>query len=275
MNKTGIEYLDFTWNPLAMLCDPISAGCQNCWHRRRAKMLASNPTIPVWQQRAYAGKSDPALITSRLEQPFKRKKPSIIGVQFMGDLWHHNIDWPMIDQVFEACHKAPQHTYIFLTKRIEAAWYYFNSPVYPEEISGKHRSEYLKSHSNIWFGTSIEDQETADLRINLLLLIPASVRIVSVEPVLEEIKIKSHSFAGQCMDHCETIMQMDCDDSMIEGCMTKRDGIDWVIAGKENGPRARQCPEGAIKNLYSQCKSASIPFFDKSLNYISREFPRT
>ena len=275
MNKTGIEYLDFTWNPLAMLCDPISAGCQNCWHRRRAKMLASNPTIPVWQQRAYAGKSDPALITSRLEQPFKRKKPSIIGVQFMGDLWHHNIDWPMIDQVFEACHKAPQHTYIFLTKRIEAAWYYFNSPVYPEEISGKHRSEYLKSTQNIWFGTSIEDQEAADKRVKFILQIPAAVRVVSVEPMLEEIMFTKHILHSiHCQDYPSAAQKLPMSwAGQGENC--KCPTIDWVIAGKENGPRARQCPEGAIKNLYSQCKSASIPFFDKSLNYISREFPRT
>jgi len=258
MNKTKIEYLTHTWNPLAMLCDPVSPGCQNCWHRRRAKMLAKNPSIPTYQQRAYAGESDPVLITSRINQPQKVKKPARIGVQLMGDLWHKNIDWPMIDQVFEACLKAPWHTYIFLTKRIGFAWYYFKSPVYPEHEIGKRRSEYLKLNPNIWFGTSVENQEMADLRANLLIQIPAAVRFVSVEPMLSEIDISQYldnpKKGGVWPDY-------EC-------------RIDWVIAGKENGPGARPCPEGAIENLYKQCKAAGAPFFDKRENYSAREFPK-
>jgi len=90
MNKTTIEYLDYTWNPLAMRCTPVSEGCRDCWHIQRANMLAKNPLIPEHIQKAYAG-GLPVLIESRLEEPLKVKKPSIIGVQFMGDLFHDDV----------------------------------------------------------------------------------------------------------------------------------------------------------------------------------------
>lgn len=215
-------------------------------------MLANNSTIPIFQQRAYSGKSDPVLITSRMTDPQKRKKPSVIGVQFMGDLWHPEVDWPMVDQVFEACLKAPWHSYIFLTKRIEAAWYYFKSPVYPEHKDGRSRWEYL-TH-NIVFMTSIENQEMADKRIPILLQIRAKVRGVSVEPMLSYIDISNN-------------LSTYWDDSVA--------GISWIIAGPETGPRSRPCPEGAIENLYEQCKGVGVPFFDKrKTNWLAREFPK-
>jgi len=250
MNKTDIEYLTHTWNPIVMRCDPVSAGCQNCWHQTRARMLANNPKIPKWQQRAYAGLTAPILLQERLERPLKRIKPAIIGVQFMGDLWHKNIDWPMIDQVFEICHKADWHTYIFLTKRIEAAWYYFNSPVYAN--SNFSRNNYLSK--NIYFGPSIENQKTANERLNLLMQIKADTRIVSVEPVLETINL-----------------------IRIHPKQFYASGIwfDWVIAGPETGPGKRECKPEWIRNLYEQCQAAGVPFFDKTKhNWLAREFPR-
>lgn len=273
MNKTKIEYLTHTWSPIAMLCEPVSEGCRNCWHRRRAKMLAKNPLIPRFQQRAYAGENIPVLIPSRIDDPFKRKKPSIIGVQYMGDLWHKHIDWPMIDQVFEACHKAPWHTYIFLTKRIEAAWYYFNSPVYPEHKTDKHRSEYLKSAQNIYFGTSVENKEMADIRIKFLIQIPAAVRLVSAEPMLEEIDIRPwlYPFRELYSVYKRNIKLEMFNKYQIQSL--KEPIIDWVIAGPETGPKARPMPIGAITGIYHQCRDAGIPFFDKRSNYLAREFP--
>ena len=99
MNKTGIEYLDYTWNPIAMRCTPISEGCQKCWHITRAKMLTKNPVISGFAQKGYSGKYRPSFITSRLSGPAKVKKPSRIGVQFMGDLFHDDADHSDIDEI--------------------------------------------------------------------------------------------------------------------------------------------------------------------------------
>lgn len=88
MNRTGIEYLDYSWNPLAMRCTKVSAGCKNFWHLRMANRMAKKPNFPPGVQAAYAGECGPLLIESRLDDPAKVKKPSWIGVQFMGDLFH-------------------------------------------------------------------------------------------------------------------------------------------------------------------------------------------
>jgi len=218
-------------------------------------MLANNPMIPAWQRRAYSGQSDPILIKDRTNQPVERKKPAIIGVQFMGDLWHKNIDWVMIDQVFESCLKAPQHTYIFLTKRIEAAWHYFNSPVHPEEISGKHRSEYLLK--NIWLGITAENQKRADERIPVLLQIPAKVRFVSIEPALEYVYIERY-----LPNHPNDIP-------------FRLDFLNWVIWGPETGIGKRPFNPDWAKRTHSLCKEREISFFDKTKkNWIAREFPK-
>ena len=63
MNKTDIEYLDYTWNPFAMRCTPISEGCAHCWSIARATMLSNNPKIPEDAQKAYRGQTGPLLIS--------------------------------------------------------------------------------------------------------------------------------------------------------------------------------------------------------------------
>jgi len=236
MNRTDIEYLDFTLNPLAMLCDPISAGCQNCWHRRRAKMLAKNPMIPKEQQDAYAGRSAPLLIESRLEQPLKRKKPAIIGVQFMGDLFHERVAFCDIEEVFEVIAQSV-HTFLILTKRPNTMAHYCNT----------YTQRNIHLPDNLWPGVSVEDPDNL-WRIDELLKIPAAVRFISVEPMLAPIEF----------DQFWSVLGV---------------GIDWVIAGPETGPGARPCKPEWIENLYEQCQAAGVPFFDKSKNYIVREFP--
>ena len=86
MQKTGIEYLDMTWNPLAMRCTPILEACENCWHIRMAKRHAANPHFTEDERAAYAGHNI-VLREKELEAPLRRRKPTRIGVQFMGDLF--------------------------------------------------------------------------------------------------------------------------------------------------------------------------------------------
>ena len=93
MNTTKIEYLTHTWNPIAMLCDPVSPGCEKCWHRRRAKMLAGNEKLEEPARKAWAG-GPPWLNLKELAAPRKAEKPRRIGVQFMGDWLHEQVFHP-------------------------------------------------------------------------------------------------------------------------------------------------------------------------------------
>ena len=76
MNRTNIEYLTHTWNPVAMQCTPVSEGCRNCWHLRMADRLAANPTIGARERTAYAG-GEPVLCEDRLKDPLRRNKPFV------------------------------------------------------------------------------------------------------------------------------------------------------------------------------------------------------
>lgn len=90
MNRTKIEYLTHTWNPIAMRCTPVSDGCANCWHLSMAKRLAGNDGLNglTWPQReAYKGGS-PYVLDRELDAPLALRKPARVGVQFMGDLFH-------------------------------------------------------------------------------------------------------------------------------------------------------------------------------------------
>lgn len=251
MNKTGIEYLDFTWNPIAMRCSPISAGCQECWHIKRAKMLANNPMIPEDAQKAYAGRSSPLLIESRLEQPRKIKKPSMIGVQFMGDLFHDDAEDHQINSIFIKMLNLDWHTYMILTKRPERMKDFISIG-----------TGWRGMMDNLWLGVTAENQQTADERIPILLQIPAKVRFVSVEPMLGPVDLRRVGNYWPLAGTYNHLKQK-----------FNRDKLGWVICGSETGPGARPCPGGAIEDLYEQSRAAGIPFFDKRKNFIVREFP--
>lgn len=133
VNKTSISYLDYTWNPLAMLCTPVSDGCTNCWHRAMAKRLAANPKIPAEEREAYAGGA-PVLRERELKAPLRLKKPAVIGVQFTGDLFHRDMNWTDIAYVFDIMMKAPRHTFVVLTKRAERMYNFVRA--YTESIQG-------------------------------------------------------------------------------------------------------------------------------------------
>jgi len=229
VNKTKIEYLDYSWSPIKMLCTPKSEGCANCWHLAMDKRFWKHSGPPV-------------LRTNELMAPCRIKKPSTIGVQFSGDLFHEDVSWPNIDDVFYAIHECvDRHTFVLLTKRVETAWYYFNSPVF--ESRGDHRSEFL-DHDNIWFGASVENQRRADERIPLLLQIPARNRWVSVEPMLDDIRL----------------------DAPEQGYLWSvgiKDTLDWVVCGAESGIRARACALGWVRSIRDQCSDKHVPFYYK------------
>lgn len=263
MNKTGIEYLDYTWNPIAMRCTPVSEACENCWHLRACDRLKNNPGLPMAVREAHAGDREPFLVESRLDDPLKVKNPSIIGVQFMGDLWHRDIEWPIIDKIFEVTLKAQWHKYIFLSKRIESAWYYFRSPIYPE--SPLRRSSYLTPKN--WLGVTVENQARADERIPTLLQIPAAVRWVSYEPALGLVDFLPYLH----------------DNSTFQDIADPK--IHWLVCGSETGPGARPMRLVCAEQALSQCRAGGIPFYMKSVvssgkgilpdDLMVREFPKT
>lgn len=252
MNKTKIEYLTHTWSPIAMRCTPVSEGCKNCWHLALANRLAKNPMIPEDRQKAYAG-GEPVLIKNELFAPSRLKKSAIIGVQFMGDLFHEDVKREWIDRIFHVMACASQHTYLLLTKRPERMKNYWmgeipirgGAPGYTVKKAGEPHSKVI---DHIWLGVTAENQEQADKRIPIFLQIPAMVRFVSNEPMLSKINLRLHDYAESCGSHS-----------------IRRYFLRWIICGTESGPRRRPAKIEWIRNLRDQCVSANTSFFLKQM----------
>src|SRR3990170_4343202 len=157
MANTKIEWATKSWNPITG-CTKVSAGCQNCYAKRMAKRLAGRYGYP---------KDNPFAVTphpERLQEPLSWKKPQRIFVCSMGDLFHEAVSFSFVRRVLDIVDSCPQHTFLFLTKRPERMEYY--------------------PRRNVWLGVSVENQETEDERIPLLLQPPAAKRFVSYEPAL-------------------------------------------------------------------------------------------
>jgi protein gp37 len=208
-------------------------------------------------------KDEPFKVTfhqDKLHNPMKWKKPRKIFVCSMGDIFHSKV--PHIDHqdVFAVMHRFQQHIYMLLTKRPKN--------INTEEIqSGVYASVWQK---NIWLGVTTENQKRADERIPTLLQIPAAVRFVSIEPMLGPVDLiyRPQGYMAGWRNYLNGQWE-----KLGSGIMTTTK-LDWVIAGPETGPGARECKPEWIEDLYEQCKAAGVPFFDKRKeNWIAREFP--
>lgn len=231
---TKIEYVNETWNPITG-CSPISEGCQNCYAERMARRLAGRYGYP---------KKNPFQIVfhpERIKKLASWKKPRMIFVCSMGDLFHENVPHTLINFVMQAIFNNPGHIFLVLTKRPKNMEKYFK--VY---------HEFFRPFKNLWLGITAENQKRFDERIGYLLRIQAAVHFVSVEPMLGPIELGLKAIipfpTGKWPE------------SEIEFGRK----IDWIICGGETGPGARIMQPQWPMDLLNQCQEANIPFFFKS-----------
>ncbi len=249
MNRTGIEYLTHTWNPIAMRCTRVSAGCANCWHLAMANRLGGNESMGEDRRAAYRGDGPPVLREDELTAPLTLRKPAVIGVQFMGDIFHDAVLFKWIVSIFQIMQACPQHTFCILTKRPGPTLEYLSTDGYPS--------------SNIWLGVTAENQQAADERIPLLLQCSAAVRFVSIEPILSGVNMVAINHGGG-----ETL------NALTAEITTHRDHtfrtsdtnpVNWVIVGGETGPGARLAKLEWFYEIRDQCRAADVPLFVKTL----------
>lgn len=165
-NQSSIEWTEQTWNPVTG-CTKVSPGCKHCYAETMAKRLQAMGA------RGYEeGFSKINLMSDRLKQPRNRKKPTTYFVNSMSDLFHPDVPFEYIEQVFEVIAGCPQHSFQILTKRADRMCEYFSSREVPD---------------NAWLGVSVEDQKYGKPRIPVLQSIEAKVRFLSVEPLLEDL----------------------------------------------------------------------------------------
>src|ERR1700739_2394629 len=109
-DSSTIEWTDATWNPLTG-CTKVSAGCDNCYAARFSERFRGVPNHP------FESGFDLTLRPERLTQPLGWKRPRMIFVNSMSDLFHKNVPTPFIDQIFDTMERAHWHVFQVLTKR--------------------------------------------------------------------------------------------------------------------------------------------------------------
>ena len=165
MNASAIEWTDATWNPVTG-CTKITPGCDNCYAERFAERFRGVPGHP------FENGFDLTLRPERLSQPLSWKRPRMIFVNSMSDLFHKGIPTEFIDRVFDTMEASDRHVFQVLTKRSSLMKHYL------ERRYGRG-----KAPRHIWCGVSVEDR-TATARIRHLQAAPAAVRFLSIEPLL-------------------------------------------------------------------------------------------
>lgn len=161
MAETKIEWTEATWNPVTG-CTKISEGCRHCYAERMAMRLQAMGA------ENYRDGFHVRCHENSLLLPFTWKRPRMIFVNSMSDLFHKEIPFEFLSRVFEVMNRTPHHTYQVLTKRADRL----------AELA-----PLLTWTPNIWMGVTVERQDYTD-RINSLRLVGSAVRFISMEPLL-------------------------------------------------------------------------------------------
>jgi len=209
--QSKIEWTQQTWNPVAG-CTKVSPGCDNCYAEVMARRLKAM-NVP-----GYQNGFEVSIVPNRLSQPLNRKKPTMYFVNSMSDLFHKSVPYSYIDEVLDVIRQTPQHKYQILSKRANSMAKYFNSRKIPR---------------NVWLGVTVENRKYGLPRIDLLRSLHASIRFLSIEPLLENL--------GQI----------------------NLNGIHWVIVGGESGPHGRPMNPVWVSSIKRQCEDENIAFFFK------------
>jgi protein gp37 len=234
MNRTPIEWTDFTWNPVTGCLHPCRLDyCYNTvkatapLNRFGARFLDDRGELTaekVWRNRQNGGLHvakkgeiypfgyDPTFYPHRLSEPTKRKKPSKIFVVDTGDLLGHWVPEDWVETVFEVIASCPQHAFQVLTK----------NPV---------RLVDREIPDNLWVGTSVSTN--ADLgRVETVRGLSAPVKFLSIEPLLGPIEFDAN-------------------------------GLDWLIIGAQTGKNAIPPAQEWVETIVNAASAAAVPLFLK------------
>lgn len=237
---TKIEWTDATWNPIRG-CSRVSEGCRNCYAEKVAARFSgigqAYEGLAVMKNHEARWTGQIRLVREKLGEPLRWNKPRRVFVNSMSDLFHEKVGADWLDDIFQIMARCPQHTFQILTKRPSRMRDYMDrwKPV-------------ESTLSNVWLGTSVEDQPTADERIRILLQTPAAVRWISAEPLLGPITLPEEAFVCPANEPHQ-----------ICPC------LDWVVVGGESGPGARPMDLEWARSIVLQCQENSVPVFVKQL----------
>ena len=222
---SNIEWTDETWNPVTG-CSRVSPGCDHCY------MYSLYPRLKGMGVTGYdSSPGTVRLVAERLGIPLAWKKPRFVFVNSMSDVFHPRVPFEFVNSVFKVMGEAANrygHVFQVLTKRPGRAVAWWNR--YFQFFPGGWPP-------NIWIGTSVENQKYAP-RLTVLARLPATVKFVSAEPLLDRLDLKQWLETGD---------------------------LQWVIVGGESGWGARPMDLDWVRVLRDQTNDTNVPFFLKQL----------
>ena len=269
MKNSAIAWTDHTFNPW-FGCSPVSEGCRNCyasdWHRRfrgepyRGGMKRTRTSAAAWRQPLIwhrqglvcvdcatpwvqrAGANDcecgQAGATGRMRRPR-------VFCASLSDWLDDAVPVEWLADLLGLIHATPNLDWLLLTKRPEnwrsrvGNWGTYS----PHAAVQGMAHDWIKgiAPANVWIGVTVENQAAAGERIPLLQDIPARVRFLSCEPLLERVFPPLNALGPENASR----------------------GVHWIIAGGESGPRARPCDALWLRILSGYAEAGEIPFFMK------------
>jgi protein gp37 len=247
-DTSAIEWTDATWNPVTG-CSRVSPGCAHCYALDLAARL-KRMGQPRYQRDGGRGSGPGFGVTLHedlLEVPLRWRKPRLVFVNSMSDLFHEEIPDEFIGRVFGAMAAARRHTFQVLTKRCAQ----------PQFENVMRRASGETGHAlplpNVWLGVSIENRRFVH-RADLLRETPAAVRFISAEPLLGPLipDVPSPDSDRAWSWH---------DGADLEPLNLT--AIDWLIVGGESGARHRPVAPEWVRDLRDYAGAAGTAFFFK------------
>lgn len=226
--RSKIEWTDHTFNPWTG-CTKVSPACDHCYAEGWAKRSGHVEWGPHGARRRTKTWGNPVKWNARLEGTGRRERVFCASLADVFDN-HRSIEQSWRDDLWALIERTPNLDWLLLTKR-------------PQNIQRFIPADWLDRGcpENVWLGATAENQEEADRRIPHLIAIPASVRFLSMEPLLGPVDLTRWS---GLVDDCDF-------------------GLDWIITGGESGPGARPSHPDWFRSLRDQCVNANVAFHFK------------
>lgn len=257
MKDSKIQWTDHTFNPWRG-CTKVSDGCKHCYAEQQS--LRNTKTLGVWGANGTRVVASDSMWREPLRWDKEAKAAGVRAKVFCASIADV---FEGFDTMPESAHDAvmqarkrlgklildtPNLDWLLVTKR-------------PENILSSARDMWARFNdeaqlpTNVWVGVSVENQLAADTRIPLLLKVPAKVRFLSMEPLLEAVDLEQ-AFSVYDKNGEPSGPRVNADGSSA---------ISWVIVGGESGPNARVCDIEWIRRIVGECKESGVPVFVKQL----------
>lgn len=315
--NSKIQWTDHTFNPWSG-CTKVSPGCTNCYAEDLRKRFGKDEWGPN-KPRARTSKANwnnPRKWNEKAGQSFgictdcnapvmmygmglecgcgvygsgaSTRRPRVF-CSSLADWLDPEVPAEWLADLLDLIAATPNLDWLLLTKRPELWRERILAACNTFGVEGRDNTwighKWLRGNPpvNGWLGTTVEDQKRADERIPHLLRIPARVRFLSCEPLLEAVDLRRIQFAAEGECYCgQTVCirsvlgadnDIDCPDCELEQTEPAyNEGIDWVIVGGESGPKARPFDIAWARSIVEQCRDAGVPCFVKQMGAKPRSY---